>query len=150
MLPQLRTLYEENLMRLCTACAIGILLFTHTMVTESADMVRAYILNEDSHPHQVPFGDSARFFLEPGKVVAWMDVKCSLEGDKGKPLTAVTLRTHGLIDVQWPFPTRTIRVDKKIDFDIIAQTQPAIDGLSYYEFVNEDQTRLLWHQCYNN
>ena len=96
-------------MRLCMVCAIGIALFTHTIVSQSADMVRAYILNEDSHPHQVPFGNSARFFLEPGKVAAWMDVKCSLEGDDGKPLTAVTLRTHGLTEVQWPFSTRTIR-----------------------------------------
>lgn len=137
-------------MRLCSTFAIGIVVFTYTTVAQPADMIRAYILNEDSHPHQVRSGGSARFSLEPGMVVARMDVKCSLEGDNGEPLTAVTLRTHGLTDVHWPFPTRTIRVDKKIDFDIVAHTQPAIDGLSYYEFVNEDRTRILWHQCYNN
>jgi hypothetical protein len=60
----------------------------------------------------------------------------------------VTLRTHGLTGVHWPFPTRTIRVKHKIDFDIVAEVQSGTSA--YYEFVNEDSTQLLWHQCYNN
>ena len=74
----------------------------------------------------------------------------SLEGDGGMPLTAVTLRTQGLTDVDWPFATLTIRVERKIDFDITALTQSGYDGLPYFEFVNEDAVRALWHQCYNN
>jgi hypothetical protein len=36
------------------------------------------------------------------------------------------------------------------DFDITALTQPGFVGLPYFEFVNEDGIRALWHQCYNN
>ena len=74
----------------------------------------------------------------------------SLEGDGGMPLIAVTLRTQGLSEVEWPFPTLTIRVNRKIDFDITALTQPGFDGPLYFEFVNEDGVRVLWHHCYNN
>ena len=95
-------------------------------------MPRAFIQKEDSNPHQVSSGDAARFYLEPGTTTALMDVKCSLEGDGGQPLSAVILRTHGLTDVQWPFPTRTIRVDIRIDFDIVALALPELDKPPYY------------------
>ena len=136
------------LVRTCCAIVTGLLI--HTAVVWSADMNAVYIVNEDSHPHQVAPGEAARFSVEAAGTVARMDVKCSLEGDGGMPLTAVTLRTQGLTDVDWPFATRTIRVERKIDFDITALTQPDIEGLPYYEFVNEDDARALWHQCYNN
>jgi hypothetical protein len=126
-----------------------VLLILSTTV-QAEEMPRAYIQNEDSHPHEVASGKVARFYLEPAKLVAQMDVKCSLQGDDGKPLAAVTLRTHGLTEVQWPFSTRTIRVETRIDFDIVAKSQPALDKLAYYEFINEDQARSLWHLCYNN
>jgi len=129
-----------------TRCAIGAVL----LAVWSVDMTAAYIVNEDSHPHPVAPGETTRFSVEQARTVGRMDVKCSLEGDGGKPLTAVTLRTRGLSEVEWPFPTRTIRVEQKIDFDITALTQPGIDGLPYFEFVNEDGARTLWHQCYNN
>ena len=119
-------------------------------IASATDVVRAYVLNEDSHPHQVLPGDVARFSVETGKLVGLMDVKCSLEGDKGKSLTEVRLQTYGLIDVHWPFPGRTVQVDEKIDFDIIAYTQPQVEGLAYFEFINEDRSQILWHQCYNN
>ena len=125
-------------------------LLIHTAVVWSADMAAAYIINEDSQPHPVAPGEAARFSVEATKTVARMDVKCSLEGDGGMPLTAVTLRTQGLSEVEWPFPTLTIRVDKKIEFDITALTQSGYEGLPYFEFVNEDGVRELWHQCYNN
>ena len=137
-------------MRLWLSCIFGINFLILTTAVQAAEIPRAFIQNEDSHPHQVSSGNSARFSLEPVKIAALMDVKCSLEGDDSQPLTAVTLRTHGLTDVQWPFLTRTIRVDKRIDFDIVAQAQPALDKPPYYEFVNEDPTRPLWHLCYNN
>jgi len=126
------------------------ILFILTSVASAADVIPAYVLNEDSHPHQVLAGDVARFTVDTGKLVGFMDVKCFLEGDNGKPLTAVTLRSHGLTDVRWPFPGRTIQVDKKIDFDIVAYTQVEGEGLAYFEFVNEDRSQILWHQCYNN
>lgn len=91
----------------------------------------AHIFNEDSHPHQVLPGEAARFTIEAAAHAARVDVKCSLQGDEGKPLGAVTLRTHGLSNVVWPFPTLTIPVDQKIDFDITALTRPEIDGLPY-------------------
>jgi hypothetical protein len=116
----------------------------------SADMTAAYIINEDSHPHPVAPGETARFDVESTNTVARMDVKCSLEGAGGLPLTAVTLRTRGLGEVEWPFPTRTIRVKRRLDFDITALTEAGFDGRPYYEFVNEDEVRALWHQCYNN
>ena len=134
--------------RTCSAIVTGLLI--HTAVVWSADRPAAYIINEDSHPHPVAPGEATRFSVGAAKTVARMDVKCSLEGDGGMPLTAVTLRTRGLTDVDWPFATRTIRVERKIDFDITALTQPDIEGLPYYEFVNEDGARALWHQCYNN
>jgi hypothetical protein len=136
------------LIRACGAIGTGLLLYC--AVVWPADMTAAYVINEDSHPHQLAAGEATRFSVESAETVARMDVKCSLEGEGGKPLAAVTLRTQGLTDVEWPFPTRTIRVDQKIDFDITALTQPGFDGLPYYEFVNEDGVRALWHQCYNN
>jgi hypothetical protein len=137
-------------MRQSLSYVFGFNLLIVTTIFQAGDMPRAFIQNEDSHPHQVPSGEVARFYLEPGTTTALMDVKCSLEGDDGQPLSAVTLRTHGLTDVQWPFPTRTIRVDIRLDFDIVALAQPELDKPPYYEFVNEDRTRSLWHLCYNN
>jgi hypothetical protein len=136
------------LIRTCCAIVTGLLI--HTAVAWPADMTVAYIINEDSHPHPVAPGEAARFSVEVTKTVARMDVKCSLEGDAGMPLTAVALRTQGLSEVEWPFPGLTIRVDKKIDFDITALTQSGYEGLPYFEFENEDGVRALWHQCYNN
>jgi hypothetical protein len=136
------------LVRTCCAIVTGLLI--HTAVAWPADMTVAYIINEDSHPHPVAPGEAARFSVEATRTVARMDVKCSLEGDAGMPLTAVALRTQGLSEVEWPFPGLTIRVDKKIDFDITALTQSGYEGLPYFEFVNEDGVRELWHQCYNN
>lgn len=130
------------------ACEIFLLM--PLAASQSADLLPAYIQNEDSHPHQVSPGNSARFSLEPGPAGARMDVKCSLEGDNGEPLSAVTLRTRGLVRLRWPYTTRTIRIDNKIDFDITAETQPRVDEPVYFEFVNGDESRLLWHQCYNN
>jgi hypothetical protein len=135
-------------MRPFITCFVAMVLASPAAAVRSADETRAYILNEDSHPHQVAPGDAARFSLQPVKLLARMDVKCSLQAEAGKPFTAVTLRTHGLTGVHWPFPTRTIRVEHKIDFDIVAEVQSGTSA--YYEFVNEDSTQLLWHQCYNN
>jgi acyl dehydratase len=129
---------------------IGSGLLVYSAVVCSADTTAAHIINEDSHPHPVAAGETARFSVEPTRIVARVDVKCSLEGDGGMPLTAVTLRTRGLTEVEWPFPTLTIRVGRKIDFDITALTKAGFDGLPYFEFVNEDRARVLWHQCYNN
>ena len=135
-------------MRNC--CATGIALLINSAVVWASDMPATYIINEDSHPHPVAPGEVTRFSVEAAETVARMDVKCSLEGDGGMPVTAVTLRTKGLTDVDWPYATRTIRVEQKIDFDITALTQPNFDGSPYFEFVNEDGARVLWHQCYNN
>ena len=113
-------------------------------------MTAAYITNEYSHPHQVAAGEATRFTVEASETVARMDVKCSLEGDGVMPLTAVTLRTQGLTEVEWPFSALTIQAGRRIDFDITVLAQPGFDGLPYFEFVNEDRVRVLWHQCYNN
>jgi len=137
-------------MRLWLSCIFGLNLLIPAANVQTGEMPRAFIQNEDSHPHQVSSGDAARFYLEPGTTTALMDVKCSLEGEGGQPLSSVTLRTHGLTNVQWPFPTRTIRVDIRIDFDIVALAQPTLDNRPYYEFINGDRTRSLWHLCYNN
>ena len=116
----------------------------------AAEPVRVYIVNEDSHPHEVAPGASTRFSLEAAAAGALMDVKCSLRGDGDKPLSSVTLRTHGLTDVRWPFPGRSIRHAEVIEFDIQARIQPGAGGQAWFEFVNGDASRLLWHQCYNN
>ena len=137
-------------MKLSACSTIGTGLLITMAVAWPADMAAAYIVNEDSHPHQVAAGEATRFSVESAETATRMDVKCSLEGEDGKPLTAVTLRTQGLTDVEWPFSSRTIRVDQKIDFDITALTQPGFVDLPYFEFVNEDGIRALWHQCYNN
>ena len=137
-------------MRSQLACVIATVVFIYTSAGQSADMPRTFIQNEDSHPHEVAAGEATRFTLEATAQVARMDVKCSLEGDVGKPLTSVTLRVHGITDVEWPFATRSIRVERRIDFDITALTKPTSSGLAYFEFVNEDPLNRLWHQCYNN
>ena len=141
-------------------CAICFCLLFHSIIALSADVMSAdvlsadlaaaYIVNEDSHPHRVLPGESARFSLEPAGHVGRMDVKCSLEADDEMKLTGVTLRTRGLDDVKWPFQTRTIKLERRIDFDITAQTRAGFAGPLYFEFVNEDRLRVLWHQCYNN
>jgi len=116
----------------------------------AAEPVRVYILNEDSHLHEVAAGASTRFTLEAAAAGALMDVKCSLRGDGDKPLTSVTLKTHGLTDIRWPFPGRSIRLVQAVNFDIQARTLPGVGNRAYFEFVNQDASRLLWHQCYNN
>jgi hypothetical protein len=139
-------------------CGICFCLLFHSAIAVSADVLPsdglpadvavAYIVNEDSHPHRVSPGESARFSLEPAGHAGRMDVKCSLEADDEMILTGVTLRTQRLLI--WPFPTRTIKLERKIDFDITAQTRAGFAGPLYFEFVNEDRLRTLWHQCYNN
>jgi hypothetical protein len=136
-------------------CAICFCLLFHSVIALSADalsadLAAAYIVNEDSHRHRVLPGESARFSLEPAGHVGRMDVKCPLEADDEMKLTGVTLRTRGLGDVKWPFQTRTIKLERKVDFDITAQTRAGFAGPLYFEFVNEDRLRVLWHQCYNN
>ena len=130
--------------------AIAACLLAAIAAGRAAEPVRVYIVNEDSHPHEVAPGASARFTLEAAAGGALMDVKCSLRGDGDEPLASVTLRTHGLTDLRWPFPERSIRLAQAVDFDIQARTLPGAAEPAWFEFVNRDATRLLWHQCYNN
>jgi hypothetical protein len=130
--------------------AISTCLLAAIAPLRAAEPVRVYIVNEDSHPHEVAPGESTRFTLEAAAGGALMDVKCSLRGDGDKPLASVTLRTHGLTDIRWPFPGRSIRLARAVDFDIQARTLPGTGDRAWFEFVNRDASRLLWHQCYNN
>jgi hypothetical protein len=129
---------------------IAVALIARAAIGPAAWAARAFISNEDSHPHEVAPGASARFTLEPAAPGDSMAVKCTLSGDAGHPVTSITLRTSGLEDVRWPFATRTIHIERQIDFDILARISPATTGAAYFEFVNGDPARLLWHQCYNN
>jgi hypothetical protein len=93
-------------------CGTCFCLLFHSAIALSADVLPsdglptdlavAYIVNEDSHPHRVSPGESARFSLEPAGHAGRMDVKCSLEADDEMILTGVTLRTQGLDDVKEP------------------------------------------------
>jgi hypothetical protein len=141
---------REKSIRRSVIVLIGMLLVAQAYSVRASNMAATYILNEDSHPHPVHPGGTARFSLEASRLIARMDVKCSLEGEDGKPVAAVTLRTQGLTGVQWPFPSRSIRVEQKTDFDIVARTEPGTDNPAWFEFVNDDPSRILWHQCYNN
>ena len=96
--------------RACSTIGTGLLIYM--AVAWPADMAATYIVNEDSHPHPVAAGEATRFSVESAENVTRMDVKCSLEGEGGKPLAAVTLRTQGLTAVEWPFSSRTIRVNQ--------------------------------------
>jgi hypothetical protein len=129
---------------------IGILLLNYNSTTVATDRIAAYLQNDDSHPYTVAPGDSARFTIGHSQAAAFMDVKCSLEGDMGMPVSAVILRTRGLTDIQWPFASHTIRIDGKIVFDMTAWTQPGVARLAYFEFINEDAKHSLWTQCHNN
>jgi hypothetical protein len=144
------TFLESSRKKSAFFCAVGLGFFVQMVDAGSAELPIAHIINEDSHPHSVKVGETAHFSIEASADVARVDVKCSLEGDEGMPLSAVTLRSYGLSNVAWPFPTLTIRVEQKIDFDVTALTQTGVDGMPYFEFVNEDRTRIMWHQCYNN
>ena len=62
---------------------IGILLLNYNSTTVATDRIAAYLQNDDSHPYTVAPGDSARFTIGHSQAAAFMDVKCSLEGDKG-------------------------------------------------------------------
>ena len=52
-------------MRPFITCFVAMVLAGLATAVRSADETRAYILNEDSHPHQVAPGDAARFSLQP-------------------------------------------------------------------------------------
>jgi hypothetical protein len=137
-------------MQLLLVFALGLGLLSHSSATPAQEIVPAYILNEDSHPHRVLPGKTARFNIEAGQPGARMDVKCSLQGDGGRALSIIILRSRGLANLQWPFPTRAIRVQAKVDFDITAKTVIAQNSPAYFEFVNDDPSGVFWHQCYNN
>lgn len=136
-------------MRSAFICVIVVALIACAAVAPVASAARVYITNEDSHPHEVAPGASARFTLEPAPPGDLMDVKCTLRGDADQPVTSITLRTYGLDEVRWPFATRTIDIERQIDFDILARISPGTAGTAYFELLNGDPARLLWHQCYN-
>jgi hypothetical protein len=129
---------------------IGILLLNFSSTTVATDQITAYLQNDDSHSYSVAPGDSVRFTIGYSHAAAFMDIKGSLEGDKGMPVSAVVLRTRGLTDIQWPFASHTIRIEGKIVFDLTAWTQPGVARLAYFEFINDDAKHSLWPQCHNN
>jgi len=61
-------------MRARVSLGAGLILLLPMAQVQAADAPPAYIQNEDSHPHPLAPGDSARATLEAGAAGARMDV----------------------------------------------------------------------------
>jgi hypothetical protein len=106
---------------------------------------RAYINNEDSHPHEVFPGRTAEFYVDVSKSGGRIDVKCLLSGTVGQ----VTLKTFGFEILEGRLPRKTFAITKPIEVDVVGQITPGIKD-AWFRFTNGDAGHLLWRQCYNN
>jgi hypothetical protein len=105
------------------------------------------MVNEDSHPHEVLPGARSRFFIPAVTEPRRLDVKCGLSG----PVGPVRLVFGGVEPRRWGKSHAKFSIGRQelnIDIEGIVLPNGAEDP--FFEFVNGDSTRLLWHQCYNN
>ena len=106
---------------------------------------RAYINNEDSHPHEVFPNRTTEFYIDVLKSGGRVDVKCSLSGT----VNPVTIKTFGFELMEWRLPRKSFAITKPIDIDVVGQITPGTKD-AWFRFTNGDDGHLLWHQCYNN
>jgi len=107
---------------------------------------RVYMVEEDSHPHEVRPGTEARFHVPAVAGPRRVDVKCALRGPAGP----VRLVFFGIRPEGWAKRHPVIDVGAKETFvDIEGIAEPG-HGAPFFAFANDDPARLLWHQCYNN
>ena len=111
-----------------------------------ADSVpRAYINNEDSHPHEVFPSRATEFYTVVLKSGGHVDVKCSLSG----AVNQVTIKTFGFELLKWRLPRKPFAIMKPIEVNVVGQITPGTQD-AWFRFTNGDARHLLWHQCYNN
>ncbi len=103
--------------------------------------------NEDSHRHEVRPGAAARFYITAVREARKLDVKCGLSG----PVGPVRLVFGGLEPQGWAASHARFSIGRQeLSIDIEGVVSPGPAGAAYFEFINDDPARLLWHQCYNN
>jgi hypothetical protein len=114
--------------------------------TDSGIYPRVYMVEEDSHPHEVRPGTEARFHVPAVGERRKLDVRCTLVGPAGP----VRLVFHGIEPSAWARANPRFTVgNKEIGVDIEGVVEPD-RPTPYFAFANDDPARLLWHQCYNN
>jgi hypothetical protein len=134
---------QENRMRTFILFVTCFLSASTTFASSSSP--RAFINNEDSHPHEVLPGKSTVFYVDNSKTGGLVDVKCMLSG----PVSSVTARANGFKLEKWKLPSKTFPITEPIEINIVGNVPPNSRN-STFEFLNGDVSRLLWHQCYNN
>ena len=113
----------------------------------AAPQRRAQMVNEDSHPHEVLPGAISWFFIGPVTERRTLDVKCTLSG----PVGPVRLVFRGVAPTGWAASHARFHIGQaELHVDIEGVVTPDGTGHPFFEFVNDDPVRLLWHQCYNN
>lgn len=112
----------------------------------ASSLPQTMMQNEDSHPHEVKPGKTGRFFIDPVRTAHRLDVKCTLGG----PVGPVRLVFAGVAPEKWAkdHPVFTIGA-AELHIDIEGVVSPQNES-PYFDFINLDGQRLLWHQCYNN
>ncbi len=134
---QVKRTYIFFLVLMSTACEGGIL--------DSSEQI--YMQTEDSHPHEVLPGDTARFpFWETGKA-GYIDVKCALSG----PGVDYEIRFSGIKPKGWVIENwRGTLKGAELGFDIEGRVHSQHTRGISFDIVNHSTSGLLWHQCYNN
>lgn len=114
----------------------------------SEPLGQVYMLNEDSHPHPVRPGKAAKIFVPAAPEPRRLDVKCTLSG---APTARVRIAYSGVEPIGWAkqHPVFSL-TGGEINVDIEAIVMPATKDAHSFAFVNENPSKLLWHQCYNN
>ncbi len=115
--------------------------------TPSLPVQQIYMQTEDSHPHEILPGETARFPFWPSQHIGFIDVKCTLSGEG----VVFELRLSDIDPRGWAAANRTLPLShEELQIDIEGDVAKAGSGTVSFAFVNNSQSRLLWHQCYNN
>ena len=131
-------------------CGFFLLIMVFCMVTgvsKAAQLEQVHMVNEDSHPHEVQPGATSRFFIPVVTEPRRLDVKCSLSGPAGP----VQLVFGGVEPRGWSTSHADFSIGRReLNIDIEGIVLPNGTEAPFFDLVNRDSTRLLWHQCYNN
>jgi len=110
-------------------------------------LLHAEMVNEDSHLHEVQPGATSRFYISAAGERRKLDVKCTLSG----PVGPVRLVFGGVEPEKWARAHASFSIgEQELNIDIEGAVIPDATGYPFFDFVNDDPDRLLWHQCYNN
>lgn len=125
----------------------SILLVAGCQTVQSEPVRQIYMQTEDSHPHEVLPGKTARFPFWQADHAGYIDVKCTLTG----PGVRFRLELNGIKPVGWAAENNEIDLGQgELQIDIEGKVNEQGRADIYFNFINQSATDLLWHQCYNN